>query len=90
MVWMTERGRIVRFRNPEDKTMNLLRLMPVLLLPVALTFAGYVGYLYFTGQSEDALLLGIASAAAVYFAIRSFVQLKAVFVFGDDDDEEGQ
>lgn len=80
------RGRIVRFRNPDEKKMNALRLVPVFLLVVATFFTGHQTYLYLSGGEADTFLIFLGAAVMIYASVRSIFAMRRVFIW---EHEEG-
>lgn len=82
----------MRFRNPDDKKMNVLRLLPVFMLVVAVFFTGHQVYRYIAGYDETLAWVGIGAIAMIYFAVRTLHTVKRVFVWehreGDGESDE--
>ncbi len=79
----------MKFRHPDQKLLNILRLLPMLFWVVALAFAIHSGYRYFTGIDESAFWFIVGSVAVLYFSVRSWLQMKVTFVWGDESASEG-
>ena len=77
----------MRFRKPEEKKMNILRLLPAFLLVVAVFFTGLQTYRYTTGLDQDPLWVIVGAVATLYFSIRTFFSVRQVFVWGDEAQE---
>lgn len=74
----------MRLRNPNEKKMNILRLLPLFLLLPVLFLTGWEAYRYLTGAEESALWLGLWGAVSVYMVVRSVFAARKVFVWDDD------
>lgn len=74
----------MKFRYPEQKTGNLIRLIPIVLWPLSIGFLVYIGYQYFVGSEQDLTMVGLAAVVAIYFSIRGWTALPRVFVWGDE------
>lgn len=76
----------MRFRNPDEKKMNALRLVPVFLLVVATFFTGHQTYLYLSGGEADTFLIFLGAAVMIYASVRSIFAMRRVFIW---EHEEG-
>lgn len=74
----------MRFRNPEEKRMNFLRLVPVFALVVAIFITGHSLYRYLAGADDSVTWLVIGSVAMIYFSFRTLFAVRRVFVWGDE------
>ncbi len=74
----------MKFRDPEAKKLNALRLMPLPFLALALSFTAYSIYQHQIGADESMFWVAVGGAASVYFLLRSWFAVRSVFEFGDD------
>ncbi len=74
----------MKFRNPDQKVLNIIRLVPLLFWVVAVAFAIHSGYRYFSGIDESAFWFVVGGAAVLYFTVRSWLQLRVTFVWDEE------
>jgi hypothetical protein len=77
--------RPVKFRQPEERLKNVLRLTPLFFLLFAISLGGIMVYEYFTGVRDNELIPVMTAVFVIYFAFRSWHAVKLTFVFGDEE-----
>lgn len=77
----------MRFRNPEHKARNIVRLLPVLLFLIGLPLVVDLAYQFFTGVEEDATRVIIATIILFYFAFRAVHGVRMTLVWGEEEEE---
>ena len=80
----------MRLREPDNKKMNVLRLLPVYLLVVAILFTGHSTYLYLSGAEENLMWVGLGALGVLYFSVRSWFALRSVFLWGEEEEAQDQ
>lgn len=70
----------MRWRYPEQKGRNLIRLLPLLFLILSLPFAAMMVYEYFVGLNTDAIRPIIAIVFVLYFAYRARFAIQVTFI----------
>ena len=79
----------MKFRRPDEKKMNVIRMMPFFFLLLAISFTGIHAYRYAVGLDAETTWLLVGGVATIYFGVRSWFQAKVVFVFDGDEDGQG-
>lgn len=75
----------MKFRNPDEKGKNILRLLPVMFFLIGIPIVGNVIYQYFTGAEDDVVRVVIAVIILAYFGFRSKFALEWTFVQDEED-----
>ncbi len=74
----------MRFREPDNMKMNIVRMMPFAFLVLAIVFTVIHGYRYAVGLDEENTWVLVGGVATIYFSVRSWFQARVVFVMGDE------
>lgn len=76
----------MRFRYPEEKGKNFLRMIPVMFFFFAVPATGFAVYEYFAGLEENSTRMLILLGFTAYFGFRSWYTVK-LFIIRDGEEK---
>lgn len=75
----------MRFRYPEQRGRNVVRLLPVVFFFLSLPFAGVMLYEYFAGLNQEVIRPVIAVVFVLYFGYRARFAMEVTFIRGEGE-----